>query len=82
MRILSEISIQKSTMEPMLIFFSLPKSLKKKKKNYVFIRPSSRPLVSTKCDKTLPKVGELFVLVNVFLIIFKMIFIREVLHEK
>lgn len=32
MRILSEISIQKSTMEPMLIFFSLPKSLKKKKK--------------------------------------------------
>lgn len=40
-----------------------------------------------KCDATLPKVGQLcgvffFFLVNIFLIIFKVIFIREGLHEK
>lgn len=66
----------------MLIFLSPPKSLRK---IYVFIRPNSRPLVSMKCDTTLPKVGKLvsffffglgFFLVNIFLIIFKMIFIR------
>lgn len=36
-----------------------------------------------KCDATLPKVGQLCIfLVNIFLIIFKVIFIREGLHEK
>lgn len=37
-----------------------------------------------KCDETLPKVGQLcgFFFVNIFLIIFKVIFLKEVLHEK
>lgn len=39
-----------------------------------------------KCDETLPKVGQLcgffFFLVNIFLIIFKVIFLKELLHEK
>lgn len=52
---LSEISTQKSTMEPLLTSFSLPKSLRKTH----FIRPNSRPLVTMKCDATLPKVGQL-----------------------